>query len=361
MYLAYARAIQDLGQDFHLVLMARAGRIDATAAGLFDEVEALEGDQLRIPDLVDRIGRIAPDLIYYPSLGLDTWTLLLANLRLAPIQFMTPGHPASSFAETMDYFVAAETTLADDPPVSEIAVARRTRGATRTRVNDAEDIKPIIRERPDPVRVAVPGKSVKLNATLIRVCQSVQRASQRRVEFLFFPAEEGIRLEKIRRRLATMLDNVTVYPRAAYNQYVRWLNEADLALGTFPFGSSTTDVEVFGQCIPKVALLGDEPHARTDLAAMRAFDMPAWLLTDTEEAYREAAALLVNDDATRVAIARHIQQKDPATVFFGGPGERNGETDLGNVVRWIHRHHERIQASGRRCFGPDDRSTVITE
>lgn len=48
------------------------------------------------------------DVIIYPGLGMDTNTLKLAALRLAPVQCASWGHPVTSGMPTIDYFISSD-------------------------------------------------------------------------------------------------------------------------------------------------------------------------------------------------------------------------------------------------------------
>ena len=49
----------------------------------------------------------ALDVLIYPEIGMDPMTAKLANLRLAPVQMTTWGHPETSGLETIDYYISA--------------------------------------------------------------------------------------------------------------------------------------------------------------------------------------------------------------------------------------------------------------
>ena len=49
-----------------------------------------------------------PDIIFYPEIGMDTLTLRLAALRLAPLQVASWGHPIGTGLPTMDAYFSAE-------------------------------------------------------------------------------------------------------------------------------------------------------------------------------------------------------------------------------------------------------------
>jgi predicted O-linked N-acetylglucosamine transferase (SPINDLY family) len=55
-----------------------------------------------------------PDIIYYPSIGMAIWVIAMASLRLAPIQVMTYGHPATSNSPYIDYGIIEADCCVED-------------------------------------------------------------------------------------------------------------------------------------------------------------------------------------------------------------------------------------------------------
>lgn len=49
-----------------------------------------------------------PDIIFYPEIGMDSETLRLASLRLAPLQIASWGHPITTGLPTIDIFLSGE-------------------------------------------------------------------------------------------------------------------------------------------------------------------------------------------------------------------------------------------------------------
>ncbi len=55
-----------------------------------------------------------PDIIFYPEVGMDTETLKLASLRLAPLQVVSWGHPITTGLPTIDIFLSGTLLEHDD-------------------------------------------------------------------------------------------------------------------------------------------------------------------------------------------------------------------------------------------------------
>ncbi len=73
---------------------ARSASYDIAASGLADFARAIVARDL--------------DAIIYPEIGMDPMTIMLASMRLAPVQAAAWGHPETSGLPTIDYFLSAE-------------------------------------------------------------------------------------------------------------------------------------------------------------------------------------------------------------------------------------------------------------
>ena len=76
------------------------------------EIAAMADEFHHIPHDFDatlaKLRADAPDIIQYTNIGLNTLTIKLAALRLAPVQATTWGHPITSGMPTIDYFLSSE-------------------------------------------------------------------------------------------------------------------------------------------------------------------------------------------------------------------------------------------------------------
>ena len=107
MYRSFARIIRRLSDHFDLVALADDAMIDGASDAIFSEVIKLPGKRPPVAEIVKKILAISPDMIFYPSLGMSHWTVMLALLRLAPIQVASLGHPATTKSDAIDYIYTA--------------------------------------------------------------------------------------------------------------------------------------------------------------------------------------------------------------------------------------------------------------
>lgn len=357
MHRCYAPSIAQLRARYRVVLMGVKAHLDDASKALADEVFVVDADPRRFPELVARIEAIAPDLIFYPSIGMSFWVIALANLRLAPIQFMSIGHPASSFSDSIDYMVLGRDVLGDPACFTETVVVREAPGNPVQPYPVALPPPPLPRAAPEVVRIAVPAMATKLCPAFLEMCARIEAEAGRPVEFHFFPNRSGVSFRHMQESLSRILPGSVVYPGAPYADYMANLGRCDISLATYPFGNANSTVDSLLLGKPVVALEGDEPAARTDRRMLRLAGAPSWLLASSREQYFDTVLRLVKDDALRVRTSQDILDSDPPRALYETE-QALYPSDFADTVDWIYGHHERIQAARRKVWLPEERALV---
>lgn len=344
MHRCYRRAIDSLREHFHTVCLCRDSTIDDEAARAFDEVHTFPaGEDIR--KIAGRIVKLAPDIIYYPSLGMQNWTTVLAQFRFAPIQCMSLGHPATSMSEHIDYVFSGDT----DPDLfSERIVYGHARGFRHLPYPGDMDFTRIC-ERKDRVRVAVNAKSYKINYRLIEACVAIRNRANTPVEFVFFPNCKGITYEAFRQELNRYLD-ANVYPGTDYKTYIDRLRRCDVVLNPFPFGNTNGINDCARIGLPFVCMDGPERHSRIDVLMSEELGCPAFCRAQNLDDYIEAALRLVDDEDLREGIISEMLETRAADRIVG---EYEGKPLLGERVWKLWWHHERLQQSEERAIDVD--------
>ena len=350
-YRYFGQYLRQLRQRFRLVLLTEEGQADPHARALYDECHVFkrEGSTAYFKRLADAIQAIGPDMIFWLSVGMRHWGPVLANFRLAPIQFAGLGHSASTFCETIDYYLTEEGYVGDPTLMSEQLVLLPDESLVFERSPHHETVAPVIREAASPLKVALPSNLLKLNPRFMGVLRRIQQQAGRPIQFNAFPNVSGQELEAARRLFARQLPGSTVHPTLAYNAYLEQLNACDLTLSPFPFGGLHSVVDSLRQGIPVVALEGLDLHARTDAMLLRRLGLPEWLIARDEEAYVAAALRIIDDDAQRVALSEQALALDVGSLLFGD-ATTPLRSEVVEAVWWMYQHHEAIKASGWKVF-----------
>jgi len=347
MHRSYEHCLAQLRQRFHVALLVRDIEYSATTAGLFDEVSTFPiASTLR--QITAKMIRLKPDLIYFPSLGMSDWTQALANMRMAPIQFMTLGHPATSMADTVDYaFIQACHEEAANS-FSEKVIVRRGSGvhSPHSRLPDLPPREP---NADGKLHIAVNSHHMKLSARFLAVCVRLSECAGRPLHFHFFPSALGVRFDDLSRRLANMLPSVTVHEMADYPIFLVALSQCEMALSAFPFGNTNSAVDTCLLGIPMVAYQAPEVLSMGDRDVMRAVGLPEWLLADDDESYFQAALRLTQHDDERHQLAKQLAQTNIHDRLFKLP-EDEAPSEFVDGVWWMYEHHEALQASTQHTF-----------
>ena len=355
-YRYFGQYLRQLRQRFHLILLTEGAPADTHVQALFDENRLFkrESGTGYFNKLVEEIKSLNPDMIFYLSVGMRHWGPVLANFRLAPIQFVGLGHCASTFVETIDYFFTEEGFVGDPDLLSEQLVLLPDDSLIFERSPHYAPLPASIRETANPLRVALASNLLKLNPHFIGVLRKIRARARRPVEFHVFPNVSGLEFQATQRLFDHHLPGSKIYPIKRYNDYLADLNACDINLSPFPFGGLNGVVDSFRQGIPLVTLEGPDLPARLDSMMLRRLGMPEWLIAQDEEAYIAAALRLIDDDAERVALSRQILALDVESVI-SGDASTPLRRDVVDAVWWIYRNHEAIKASGRKVFRAADR------
>ena len=356
-YRYFGQYLRQLRQRFRLVLLTEESQADSNARALYDEVHVFkrEGGTGYFNNLADTIKSIAPDVIFWISVGMRHWGPVLANFRLAPIQLAGFGHAASTYCDTMDYYFTREGYVGDPALLSEQVVLLPDSGLRFERSPFYTPVQPDIRESAQPLRIALPSNLLKLNPHFISVLRRIRERAGRPLEFRVFPNVSGLELIATRRVFDQQLPGSVVYPVMAYNAYLAELNACDLNLSPFPFGALHSVVDSLRQGIPVVAMDGLDLHERPDPMLLRRVGMPEWLIVQNEDDYIATALRLIDNDAERVALSRQALALDLDRTLFGDATTPLGH-DVVDAMWWIYQHHEAIKASGRKVFRAADRT-----
>lgn len=353
MHRCYGPSIASLKSRFKTIVMTPSGKMDEALTGMFDKVDTTTFDANNPKPFIDKAISYRPDIVYYPSVGMRLVSIVCSNVRIAPIQIFTPGHPATTRSEKMDYIFLMEGCFGESRCYSEKVILRKNQPYFEMR-SDADAVVPDIAQNPSVVRIAVPAWSRKVTPGFLKVCQHIETEAKkagREVEFWFFPNGVGSLFQAFGRRVKSLV-NAVVLPRTNYNNYVTQLNKCDMFLSTFPFGATNSIVDAVIQGLPVVNLDGDEAHAKNDSDMLRTIDQPDWLSAKNMDDYVKAALRLILSDSLRVEISENILACNPADHFLVAKDKQID--DFAELFALLYEKHEAINTSGRPAWKHDE-------
>lgn len=341
MYRCYAPLVEALGRKFELHSLASTEGIDDEAAKMFKSSTVVEPLKVGIPGILKEIARIKPDAIYYPSVGMAYWVILLSNLRLAPVQFATQGHPAPTRSKFIDFVFLGNVPNYRPDLYTEEAILGVTPSVFAPH-------KGLSHARPNPkyvlgraeVDIAISAKLMKLNHQLFDVCKYLNQRSRIPLKFHFFPGERGFGFDGVFQSIKTHLANAEVYPLMQYKDLLDRISQCDFALSPMPFGNANGVVDCSLMGVPTLHCVGDELCSQTDAGVMTIFDGPPELSCKTIEEYQETALRLVHDLNFRAELRDKFSRDEIYRAIY----ERNIDDEFVEDIEAIWRAFEKYKA-----------------
>jgi predicted O-linked N-acetylglucosamine transferase (SPINDLY family) len=289
------------------------------------------------------------EMVFFPDVGMSLESILLANMRLAPIQVCGLGHSVSTFGAEIDYYISGTDVECKDlaeenyserlvllpglgcvhaHPTYELRHPAKTTSQFvvdcpwyAQKVN--HDFLDLLREIVDQA-----GKDV-----LLRIFQGclVQRCGN---SFLPFVRDVERRLGK---------QHVEVVPDKSYEEYMTLMEEGDICIDSWHFGGCNTIADALYLRKPTVTYEGTRWYNRIGSATLRAVGMEELIATNHDE-YRSLVLRLIDDDAYRMGLEERLCGVDlGATVF-----DRDGGAAFKRAVDFLIENHQRLKAEGSR-------------
>jgi hypothetical protein len=350
MYRCYAPLVQALGRKFELHSLASPEGIDAEAAKLFKSSTVVEPLKVGIPGILKEINRLKPDAIFYPSVGMAYWVILLSNLRLAPVQFASQGHPATTMSPFIDFMFVWRRGFKSEHLYSERVVVGQSDSLFAPHAG-------LKKARPNPrytvatseVNIAINAKLMKLNHQIFGICAKITERSALPVTFQFFPGEKGWAHDGIVQSISNHVPNSIVHPLMKYEDLLEKISMCDFALSPMPFGNTNSVIDCSLLAVPNVGFLGEELSAQTDALVMELFDAPKELINSDLETYTECAIRLANDLEFRMRIRRSMDRDKIYKCIY----DKDPDVSLRDDIEEIWRVYSEF-AQGRLSEGGGD-------
>ncbi|MDH5608688.1 MAG: hypothetical protein OEY56_04355 [Cyclobacteriaceae bacterium] len=318
MFRCYGLPLSALRTHFYVIVFTGKQDLGKHPWDWCDELETFDRDAFSLSIEVDRIQKMAPDVIIYPSIGMQKWTLLLSRIRLAPLQISLMGHPDYSYSPRIDLSIIGKDLFHPEAISStRLIPLKNTPGSLFTFQFESKRPKPQIRKTPPILRIAVCANIFKLTAGFLTTCRSILDQANRPVAFYFMQNLSGLFYQLGKKQILAHLpaSHVTVYSAQSIVRYYEILAGCDLYLSPFPFGGENSTLDALLMGLPVVTKTGIEPRTRLDLRVLQGLDLPPWLQSTTNEGYVQTALKLLHDDELRVSISSQIIEKNPRQYF----------------------------------------------
>lgn len=338
-----------LREKYHLTFYQLGGFGLTIDKSLFDEVRHVpdSGGKIDISAVVENDFQVA----YFPDVGMSPHSIMLSNMRLAPIQIASLGHSVSTWGADIDYFISgAEVEVADRPEqnYSERLVLLPDCGA----IHNKPEYQPSGRKKSVPeFLINCPWFSQKVNVRMCRLMQRIIDEAGRPLRFRLFSGSSLMRQADFLsffRQLGSVLKNVQleIVANRPYPEYMGLMEEGDISIDSFHFGGCNTIADSLLLRLPTVTYEGNKWYNRIGSQMLRMAGTPELVATNDDE-YVAKVGRLIRDDEFRGEIRARLVAADlDATIFSSRTAGCFRE-----AIDYLIENHERLK-------GETDRSPI---
>lgn len=284
-------------------------------------------------DWMEEIRRDQPDVIFYPEVCMDTPTLRLASLRLAPLQIASWGHPVTTGLPTIDLYLSGELIEREDADADyrEKLVRLPGTGACTARMPFA----------PIPLEPGDVDLDPDPNVVNFLICQQVMK---------FDPAHDGLyariarecgpcrfwfvsdqkfpwAFDMVQGRIARTFEAAGLDPKE-YLRSVPWLpgqkfwsllEAMDLYLDTPAFSGYTTAWQASHRGLPVVTMEGKYMRQRLAAGLLRQIGITETIAADIDDYVQKAVDLALDRERReslreRLRVAAPLADEDKSVV-----------------------------------------------
>ena len=337
-YRTHSTSMIAASERFHLIGVGNEA-VDAAGQAVFDEFHLLKGDNIfdKLNELKDICEKNGAAVLYMPSIGMDLTTIFTSNTRLAPVQVIALGHPATTHSDFIEYVIVEDDYVGSEKCFSE-QLLRLPKDALPY-VPSAlapQHVEYRLRENPEVVNIGIASTTMKLNPYFLAALKAIRDRANVKVHFHFALGQSsGVTHPYVERFIKSYLGNdATAHPHAPYDQYLRILHNCDMMVNPFPFGNTNGIIDMVTLGLVGVCKTGAEVHEHIDEGLFKRLGLPEWLIANTVDEYVERAIRLAENHQERLELRRHIIENNGLQTLFTGDPSPMGKVLLEKFEEW---------------------------
>ena len=313
--------------------------VDEAGRAVFDEFHVLEGNNIvsKLDNLKVICEKNGAAIFYMPSIGMDLNTIFASNTRLAPVQVIALGHPATTHSDFIEYVIVEDDYVGSEKCFSE-QLLRLPKDALPY-VPSAlapQHVEYRLRENPEVVNIGIASTTMKLNPYFLAALKAIRDRANVKVHFHFALGQSsGVTHPYVERFIKSYLGNdATAHPHAPYDQYLRILHNCDMMVNPFPFGNTNGIIDMVTLGLVGVCKTGAEVHEHIDEGLFKRLGLPEWLIANTVDEYVERTIRLAENHQERLELRRHIIENNGLQTLFTGDPSPMGKVLLEKFEEW---------------------------
>ncbi|MGX2974336.1 UDP-glucose:protein N-beta-glucosyltransferase [Ursidibacter arcticus] len=341
-YRTHSTSMVAARKRFYLIGMGSES-VDKAGREVFDEFHVTKGENIfeKLALIKDICNKNGAAVFYMPSIGMDLTTIFASNTRMAPIQAIALGHPATTHSDFIEYVVVEDDYVGSEECFSETLIRLPKDALPYVPSSLApEKVDYKLCENPEVVNIGVASTTMKLNPHFLQACKDIRDRAKVKIHFHFALGQsQGITHPYVQKFIRTYLgDDATAHSHLPYKQYLSVLNNCDMMVNPFPFGNTNGIIDMVTLGLVGICKTGPEVHEHIDEGLFDRLGLPKWLVADTVEEYIERAVRLAENHAERLELRRHIIENNGLKKLFTGNADPMGEKFLALVNEYKQTH-----------------------
>jgi hypothetical protein len=341
----YSAYVRSLKPDYHLTFLQISGN-PPPEEGVWDQVIRLSN-----PTGGLNVGALQNNnfqMVYFPDIGMSDASIMLANLRLAPIQICSPGHSVSTYGALVDYFISgADVERPENPEgnYSERLVLLPGMGVVHNR--PAYEVRGLKKQN-EVLLINVPAWCQKLNHPYVQALKKIRAAAKTRFKLRVFTGNSLLRSNDYvpfyREFIAQLgAEDTEIVPPLAYSDYMANMERGDLTFDAYHFGGCNTVSDSLFVRVPMLCWEGDKWYNRIGPEMLRRAGLPELFVTN-EEQYIERALQLIDEEEYRESVRQKVSQVNLDTAIYS----TEHAPFFKKAVDYVIENHEQLQKDGTR-------------
>ncbi|WP_439259144.1 UDP-glucose:protein N-beta-glucosyltransferase [Lonepinella sp. BR2930] len=348
-YRTHSTSMRAARELFYLIGVGNDA-VDQLGRDVFDEFHIAQDNN--IFEKLNFLKKICQDngaaVLYMPSIGMDLLPIFASNTRLAPIQAIALGHPATTHSPFIEYVVVEDDYVGSEQCFSE-KLLRLPKDALPY-VPSAlapQKVEYKLRENPEVVNIGIASTTMKLNPYFLEALKAIRDRAKVKVHFHFALGQStGITHPYVVRFIKSYLGNsATAHEHTPYHQYLSILHNCDMMVNPFPFGNTNGIIDMVTLGLVGICKTGPEVHEHIDEGLFKRLGLPEWLIANTVDEYIERAIRLAENHQERLELRRHIIENNGLQKLFTGDPSPMGKEFLTRLKDWAKANKVKLTLS----------------
>lgn len=361
----HSRCIEEAKKKFYVIGVGLEDRVGEETHYIFDEYISIK-ENIALFDQVKQVRDLAEErkvhMLYMPSIGMFLNTIFVTNLRIAPVQMVALGHPATTNSDYIDYVVVEDIYVGEKTPecFSE-ELLRLPKDVFYRPSMYAQDLDLNTKREfdPDVVNIVMAATIMKFNPTMLRALRQIIERSKKKVHFNFLIGQAvGLTHMHVKNVIERELgaQNVTVHEHKGYAEYMQLMSSCDMFLNPFPFGNTNGIVDTITAGLAGICKTGPEVYEHIDEGLFRYLGFPEWTICKTVDEYIDAALRMIENPGDRYEISTKFSGADKVNKLFQGDASCMGEMMYDRLVK-----HYKNQAKVQTTAQEDNQESQNTD